>query len=59
MSGDKMRSREIRLNEGINLVRQRLRMRGHSFRFKLENTDGCEVILPRGIEILLEEDSDI
>ena len=59
MSGDQVRSREIRLNEGVNLVRQRLRIRGRSFRFRLENVDGCRVTLPRGLEILLEEDSDL
>lgn len=57
-SGKRTRSQEIRLENGVNLVRQRLRIRGRSFRFKLENMDGCRVELPRGLEILMEEDED-
>ena len=59
LSGDKEVSKEIRLKEGMNIIRQRLRIRGRTFRFRLENVDGCGLTIPDGLEILLEEDSDL
>ena len=59
MSGEKERSRVIRLKEGMNMIRQRIRIRGRTFRFRIENVDGCSLTIPDGLEILLEEDSDL
>lgn len=54
-SGGKGQMREIPLRKGLNLVRQRLRIRGRSFRFSIENAEGCAIRLPAGLEILMEE----
>ena len=54
-SGDRERTKEVALKRGVNLIRQRLRIRGRSFRFGIENVDGCAVKLPDGLEILMEE----
>ncbi len=59
MSGQKVREQRVRLGQGLNLIRQRLRMRGRTFRFRVENADGCELRFPDGMEIVLEEDSDL
>lgn len=55
MSGEKKRVKEIPLKKGLNLIRQRLRIRGRTFRFTIENVDGCAIKLPDGMEILIEE----
>ena len=44
---------------GLNEVRKRIKIRGRSFRFKIENIDGASLTLPAGMEIALEEDSDV
>ena len=59
ISGERERSREIPLADGLNLVRQRIRIRGRTFRFRLENMNGCRLTLPAGLEMILEEDSDL
>jgi len=59
MSGQRIRERKVRLVKGLNLIRQRLRIRGRSFRFRIENVDGCALKFPDGMEIVLEEDSDL
>lgn len=55
MSGEKEKSSVIRLKKGANLIRQRIRIRGRTFRFFIENVDGCAIRLPDGLEILMEE----
>lgn len=59
MSGEKERTVFVRLKEGMNLIRQRIRVRGRMFRFRIENAGGCRLKLPAGLEIILEEDSDL
>lgn len=53
------RSREVRLKEGVNLVRQRVRIRGRTIRFRIESMYGCRLVFPAGMELLMEEDSDL
>ena len=53
--GERERTAEIPLGKGVNLIRQRLRLRGRTFRFSIENVDGCGMSLPDGLEILMEE----
>jgi len=55
MSGGRERMKEIKLKKGVNLIRQRLRIRGRTFRFRIENVDGCALKLPDGLEIFMEE----
>ncbi len=59
IGGGKVRSRRIRLKQGVNLLRERIRLRARQFRFRIENVDGCRLVLPDGLEIILEEDSDL
>jgi len=59
LGAGRSRSIRIKLREGRNLVRQRIRIRGRTFRFRMENTDGCRLTFPDGMEIVLEEDSDL
>ncbi|MBQ2955690.1 MAG: hypothetical protein IJE08_04435 [Clostridia bacterium] len=60
MIGDGVkRSMRIELKKGVNLIRPRIRVRGRTFRFRIENADGCSLTLPDGMEILMEEDSDL
>lgn len=58
MSGEKERSKDIPLKPGANLIRQRLRIRGRTFRFRIENLGGCRLTISDGLEIVLEEDAD-
>ena len=53
--GETERTAEVPLQKGVNLIRQRLRLRGRTFRFSIENVDGCALSLPDGLEILMEE----
>ena len=55
MSGSEEKVMKVRLKQGMNLVRQRLRIRGRTFRFLIENVDGCGIRIPDGLEILMEE----
>jgi len=57
-SGNKERSKTIQLKNGYNEVRKRIKVRGRSFRFRIENVDGNPLTINRGMEIVLEEDSD-
>lgn len=59
MSGNKTRSKEIPLKNGHNDVRKRIKVRGRSFRFRIENCNGDPLTINRGMEIVLEEDSDL
>ena len=54
-SGERERKLVVPLRKGVNLVRQRIRIRGRAFRFTIENVDGCGLKLPGGLEILMEE----
>lgn len=58
MSGNKERTKTIRLKNGSNILRQRIKVRGRSFRFRIENVNGNPLTINRGMEITLEEDSD-
>lgn len=58
MSGNKERTKLVRLKNGSNILRQRIKVRGRSFRFRIENVDGNPLTINRGMEITLEEDSD-
>lgn len=58
-SGGKERVKEIKLAAGVSLIRQRLRIRGRTFKFWIENVNGCRLHLPDGLEILMEEDGDL
>ena len=58
ISGSKVRSKVIRLKNGVNEIRKRVKIRGRSFQFKIENVDGDPLTIHRGIEIHVEEDYD-
>ena len=58
ISGSKTREKLIRLKSGINDIRKRVKIRGRTFRFKIENVDGNPLTIHRGIEIMIEEDYD-
>lgn len=58
-SGKKERTKIIALKNGYNEVRKRIKVRGRSFRFQIENVDGNPLTINRGMEIVLEEDSDL
>lgn len=58
ISGNKTREKLIRLKSGINDIRKRVKIRGRTFRFKIENVDGNPLTIHRGIEIMIEEDYD-
>lgn len=59
LSGGKVRTKVIALKNGTNQVRKRIKIRGRSFRFRIENVDGNPLTVNRGMEIVLEEDSDL
>jgi hypothetical protein len=56
--GSKVNSKIVPLVGGKNTVRARVKCRGRSFRFRLENMDGNPLTIYRGIEIMVEEDPD-
>lgn len=57
-NGVKSREKLIRLNNGMNDIRKRVKIRGRTFRFKIENVDGNPITIHRGVEIYTEEDFD-
>lgn len=57
-SGDKTRTKIIPLKSGANEIRTRIKIRGRSFRFKIENQNGDAITINRGMEIAVEEDFD-
>ena len=57
-SGNKVRSKIIKLKAGLNEIRKRVKIRGRMFRFRIENVDGNPLTIHRGIEIHIEEDFD-
>lgn len=59
ISGDKVRTKVIALKNGSNEVRKRIKIRGRSFRFRIENVNGNPLTINCGLEIVLEEDADI
>jgi uncharacterized protein YggU (UPF0235/DUF167 family) len=59
ISGNKERTKVIALKNGSNEVRKRIKIRGRSFRFRIENVNGNPLTINRGMEIVLEEDSDV
>lgn len=54
----KERTKLIPLKNGINRLRKRVKIRGRTFRFTLENVDGNPLSINSGIEIRVEEDYD-
>lgn len=58
ISGDKVREKVIKLKNGLNEIRKRIKVRGRMFRFRIENVDGDPLTIHRGIEIHVEEDFD-
>lgn len=58
ISGDKIRTRTIELENGVNYLRTRVRIRGRTFRYKIENTHGDPMQIYGGMEIHIEEDYD-
>ena len=54
----KERTKLIPLKNGINRLRKRVKIRGRTFRFSLENVDGNPLSINSGIEIRVEEDYD-
>lgn len=59
VSGKKNRTKLIPLKLGHTDVRKRIKVRGRSFRFLIKNVDGNPLRINRGMEIVLEEDSDL
>lgn len=57
-SGDKVRSKLIPLKNGVNNIRKRVKIRGRTFSFKLENVNGDPFTINKGMEIRIEEDYD-
>lgn len=57
-SGDKVRSKTLKLKTGLNEIRKRIKIRGRTFRFKIENVNGCPLTIHHGVEIHIEEDYD-
>ena len=58
ISGNKIREKVIKLKDGVNDIRKRVKVRGRTFRFKIENIDGNPLTIHKGVEIVLEEDYD-
>ena len=58
LSGNKVRTKTLKLKTGLNEIRKRVKVRGRSFRFRIENVDGNPLTIHRGIEIHIEEDFD-
>ena len=58
LSGSKVRSKTLKLKSGVNEIRKRVKIRGRSFRFKIENVNGDPLTINRGVEIHIEEDYD-
>lgn len=58
ISGDKIREKTITLKTGSNTIRTRIKIRGRSFRFRIENTNGDPLTIHRGMEIAVEETFD-
>ncbi len=59
IGGGRRCTKRIDLKEGVNLLRERLRLRARQFRFRIENAKGCRLHFPDGLEIILEEDGDL
>ena len=57
-SGAKVRAKVIPLKVGRNELRKRVKIRGRTFRFKIENMDGNPLTIQRGLEVHVEEDFD-
>lgn len=57
-SDKKLREKIIPLKNGINRLRKRVKVRGRTFRFSIENVDGNPLSINKGMEIRIEEDFD-
>ena len=58
ISGNKTRFKIIKLKPGLNEIRKRVKVRGRTFRFRIENLNGDPLTIHRGVEIHIEEDYD-
>jgi hypothetical protein len=58
LSGDKVKSRVIPLEVGTQTIRKPVRIKGRSFRFKIENQNGDPLTVHGGFEVVIEEDFD-
>ena len=58
LSGSKVRTKIVKLKNGTNEIRKRVKVRGRSFRFRIENLHGDPLTINRGAEIHIEEDYD-
>lgn len=58
LSGTKTRTKIIKLKNGHNEIRKRVKIRGRMFRFRIQNVSGDPLTIHRGIEIHIEEDFD-
>ena len=58
LSGNKIRSKIIKLKSGKNEIRKRVKIRGRTFRLRIENMDGNPLTIHNGVEIYIEEDFD-
>lgn len=58
LSGTKVRSKTIKLKNGLNEIRKKVKARGRTFRFMIENVNGDPLTIHHGIEINIEEDFD-
>lgn len=58
ISGKKTRTKIVKLKNGVNEIRKRVKVRGRSFQFKIENLHGDPLTIHSGVEIHIEEDYD-
>jgi len=58
ITGRKVRTKIVKLKNGTNEIRKRVKVRGRSFRFKIENMHGDPLTIHSGVEIHIEEDYD-
>lgn len=58
LADGKARVKLIPLKNGVNRLRKRVKIRGRTFRFKIENVSGDPISIDSGIEIRVEEDFD-
>lgn len=58
LSQGKVRSKTIKLNNGQNILRKRIKIRGRTFQFKIENVSGDPLTIHRGVQLAIEEDFD-
>jgi len=58
ISGDYTRTKIIYLRSPRQWIRTRLKVRGRTFRFRIENMNGDRLVIHRGLELIVEETFD-